>query len=295
METAACFARSDHDSDLGGSLMAFFTTSDGLRIYFDDAGTGKPLLCLAGLTRNSLDFSFFAPHASDLRMITMDYRGRGQSDHDPDFTNYNILREAQDVIELLDHLKLDQVTLLGTSRGGLVAMALAAGHPDRLGGVILNDVGPVIDPAGIAKIMDYVGKTPSATTYDQAATALKHFMEPQFPGVPLDIWRQQAEFQYAQTTTGLNLRYDPALRDALLAQAATGETPDLWPLFDALRDIPTGVIRGQNSDLLSATTVQDMHARHPGLISTEVPDRGHVPFLNEPQSLDIIRKILDAA
>ncbi len=275
--------------------MAFFTTSDGLRIFFEDTGAGTPLLCLAGLTRNSLDFSFFAPHATDLRLITMDYRGRGQSDHDPDFTNYNILREAQDVIELLDHLALEKVTLLGTSRGGLVAMALAAGHGNRLAGVILNDVGPVIEPAGIVKIMDYVGKAPTATTYDEAATALQHFMEPQFPGVPLDIWRQQAEFQYAQTPTGLTLRYDPALHDALLAQAASGETPDLWPLFDALRAIPTGVIRGQNSDLLSAATVHEMHDHHPGLISAEVPDRGHVPFLNEPQSLTVIRKVLDAA
>lgn len=274
--------------------MAFFTASDGLRIFYEDTGSGSPLLCLAGLTRNNRDFAFFAPHATDLRMIAMDYRGRGQSDHDPDYANYNILREAQDVIELLDHLGLNKVTVLGTSRGGLIAMALAASHPDRLAGVILNDVGPVIEPAGIAKIMDYVGKQPVATSYDEMAAAMKLTLEPRFPGVPLNVWRNQAEVQYAKTPTGLTLRYDPALRQALLDQAASGVTPDLWPLFDALRNIPTGVIRGANSDLLAPATVQDMHTRHPGLVSAEVPDRGHVPFLDEPQSLDIIRKVLDA-
>ncbi|WP_299667219.1 alpha/beta hydrolase [uncultured Ruegeria sp.] len=274
--------------------MAFFTTSDGKRLYYEDTGTGQPLLCLAGLTRNSREFSFLAPHMADLRMIAMDYRGRGKSDFDAEYLNYNILREGQDAIELLDHLGMDQVTLLGTSRGGLIAMALAMSHPARLSGVILNDVGPVIEPGGIAKIMGYVGNRPASQTYDEAARTLHAMLEPQFPGVPLNIWRQQVEHQYIQTDTGLELRYDPALRQALIEQAAVSPAPDLWPLFDALRDIPTGVIRGANSDLLSATTLQDMHARSQGLISCEVPDRGHVPFLNEPQSLDLIRKILDA-
>ncbi len=274
--------------------MAYFTTSDGRRLYYEDTGTGQPLLCLAGLTRNCRDFSFLAPHVADLRMISMDYRGRGKSDFDADYMNYNILREGQDAVELLDHLGLGKVTLLGTSRGGLIAMALATSHPDRLAGVILNDVGPVIELGGIAKIMDYVGNRPTSKTYDDAAHALGVMMESQFPGISLDIWRQQVKNQYIQTDTGLDLRYDPALRNALIKQAANTPAPDLWPMFDALHDIPTGVIRGANSDLLSTATVQEMHARHPKLISTEVPDRGHVPFLNELQSLDLIHQILDA-
>ncbi len=275
--------------------MPFFKTSDGLQLFYAETGAGAPLLCLAGLTRNSQDFSFFAPHAGGTRMISLDYRGRGQSEYDPDYMNYNILREAQDVIELLDYLNLPKATILGTSRGGLIAMALAAGHPDRLSGVVLNDVGPIIEPAGIAKIMDYVGKEPGLATYDEAAQVLKHLMEPHFPGVTLDKWRQQAEFQYAETAKGLALRYDANLRQALIEQAEAGPAPDLWPLFDALRDIPTGVIRGANSDILSRDTVRQMQDRHPGLIATDVPDRGHVPFLDEPQSLDIINRILDAA
>ncbi len=272
--------------------MAFFTASDGRRIYFEDTGGGVPVLCLAGLTRNGRDFSFLAQRVPDLRMITMDYRGRGNSDYDPDYMNYNILRESHDAIELLDHLGLDRVVILGTSRGGLIAMALAASHPERLSGVVLNDVGPVIEPAGIAKIMDYVGKQPTTKTYDEAAKSLQHVMGPQFPGVSLDRWRQQAEIQYEQTDDGLALRYDPALRAALLEQAASGAAPDLWPLFEALRDIPTGAIRGENSDVLGKETLIEMHNRHPDLMSVEVPDRGHVPFLDEPQSRALIRKVL---
>lgn len=273
--------------------MAFFTTSDSKRLFFTDTGSGVPMLCLAGLTRNSQDFSFLAPHVTDLRLIAMDYRGRGQSEYDPDYMNYNIARESQDAIELLDHLGLDRVVVLGTSRGGLIAMTLATSHPERLSGVILNDIGPVIEPAGITKIMDYVGVPPVSKTYDEAAHILQHVMSAQFPGVPLERWRQLAEIQYAQPDTGLTLRYDPALRTALLEQAASGATPDLWPFFDALRGIPTGVLRGANSDLFGKDTLIEMHNHHPDLISAEVPDRGHVPFLDEPQSLDLIRRVLD--
>ena len=138
--------------------MARFTTSDGLSLHYTDAGDGPPILCLAGLTRNSADFSFLAPHLSGYRLICMDYRGRGQSDHAPDFMTYNILREGRDAIELMDHLGLDRVTLIGTSRGGLIAMALAHAHPGRLSGVVLNDIGPEVAAEGIARIMDYVGR-----------------------------------------------------------------------------------------------------------------------------------------
>ncbi len=274
--------------------MTFFTTTDGRSIYFDDKGAGQPVLCLAGLTRCSRDFSFLAPHLTGMRMITMDYRGRGNSDRDPDYMNYNIFRESHDAIELLDHLGLDKVSVIGTSLGGLIAMALAASHPERLSAVVLNDVGPVLELSGIAKIMDYVGKQPVSKTYDEAAKVLQKFMEPTFPGVPLQRWRQQAEIQYEQTGDGLAMRYDPARRTALLEQAATGAVPDMWMFFEALGDTPTGVIRGENSDILGKDTLTEMHKRHPGLILAEIPDRGHAPFLDEPQSLNLIHKVLNA-
>ncbi len=276
--------------------MARFATPDGLNLYYEDSGTGQPLLCLPGLTRNTRDFDFLAPHVTQYRMIAMDYRGRGQSDHAADFNSYSIPQEAQDVIALLDHLGLERVTILGTSRGGLIAMALAAARPDCLAGVILNDVGPEVAPGGIARIMDYVGRKPAAKTLNEAARGMAAALGAQFPGLKESVWDQLVAAQYQQTDAGLTLRYDPRLRDALLAQVeTTGALPDLWPLFDALRPLPVGVLRGANSDILSPETLIRMQERHPGLIAVTVPDRGHVPFLDEAESLGLIHQILKAS
>ena len=276
--------------------MARFTTSDGLSLHYTDTGDGPPILCLAGLTRNSADFSFLAPHLSDYRVICMDYRGRGQSDHAPDFMTYNILREGQDAIELLDHLGLDRVTLIGTSRGGLIAMALAHEHPGRLSGVVLNDIGPEVAAEGIERIMNYVGRTPDLADLDAAAGALAHVNAMAFHGVPLERWRAQVAFMFHEKPEGgLGLRYDARLRDALVGQAGAGDAPDLWQMFDALRDIPTAVIRGENSDLLSVEILARMKERHPDMTTVTVPNRGHVPFLDEAQALSAIRSVLDRA
>ena len=273
--------------------MPLFNTSDGLKLHYSDSGKGLPLLCLAGLTRDSRDFRYFAPHAAQYRMITLDARGRGQSDYDADFMNYNVLREAQDVLEFLNYLGLGQAAILGTSRGGLVAMALAATAKDRLSAVILNDVGPEIPAGGIARIMEYVGRRPAAQTYDQAAQTLAALMAPAFPGVPPLRWREEAEAFYDETTDGLALRYDPRLRDALLAQAEAGPPPDLWPLFLALEGVPCGAIRGANSDILNAETYAAMRRRLPALKTAEIADRGHVPFLDEPPALALIDSVLE--
>ena len=270
-----------------------FTTTDGLSLYYEDAGEGKPLLCLAGLTRNARDFDFLAPHLPNVRLIRMDYRGRGLSDRDATISNYNVVREAQDVVELLDHLGLAKAPVLGTSRGGLVAMALAALHGDRLSGAILNDVGPVIAPEGIAFIMTYIGKKPSFSTFDSAAEGMMRAYERSFPNVPLEVWTRLARAQYVETAEGLDLSYDPELRAALLAQAEAGPAPDLWPWFEALKGRPLGVIRGANSDLLSQATLDEMQARFPEMIVGTVPDRGHVPFLDEPEALRVIRAVME--
>lgn len=274
--------------------MPRFTTSDGLSLHYEDEGTGHPILCLAGLTRNATDFTYLVPHLTDHRVIRLDYRGRGQSDYADDYMTYNILREGQDAIELLDHLGIDQTTLIGTSRGGLIAMGLSHSHPQRLAGVVLNDIGPDVAPIGIQRIMDYVGKTPPFADLDEAAQALAKGHAQDFPGVPLSRWREQAEFMWKNNAQGgISLRYDAHLRDALVGQAGAGEAVDLWALYDGLKPIPTASIRGENSDLFTAETQAQMQARHPGLITAVVPDRGHVPFLDEPQSLAAIRALLD--
>ena len=275
--------------------MPNFTTSDGLSLHYTDSAQGQalPLICLPGLTRDGQDFRYFAPHGARYRMITLDARGRGQSDLDPEITNYNVMREAQDVIELMDYLGLEQAAILGTSRGGMVAMVLAATAKDRLSAVVLNDVGPEIPQGGIARIMEYVGRRPAAKTYDKAAQTLAALMAPAFPDVPPARWREEVEVFYDETPEGLALRYDPRLRDALLEQAKAGPPPDLWPLFMALEGLPCGAIRGANSDVLSHETYLEMQRRLPALQAVELDNRGHVPFLDEPAALTLIHSVLD--
>lgn len=275
--------------------MARFTTSDGLSLHYTDTGRGLPVLCLAGLTRNHMDFHFLAPHLSGVRMIALDSRGRGLSDHDANPANYNIPREARDVVELLDHLGLVRACVIGTSRGGLIAMVLAATARDRLAGVVLNDIGPDLPADGIARIMDYVGRKPAARDLKQAAAGMQAALGPQFPGLSPERWQQLASFQYQDTDQGLVLRYDARLRQALLDQAAAGPAPDLWPLFDAFADLPLGVLRGANSDLFTSATLAEMQRRNTGLIAATVPDRGHVPLLDEAPSLQVIGAVLQAA
>ena len=152
--------------------MPHFKTSDGLNLHYTDQGAGLPILCLAGLTRSGRDFDFVAPHLHDVRLITLDYRGRGASDWANDFTTYAVPRETQDAIELLDHLGLEKVAILGTSRGGLNAMYMAATAKQRLLGVALNDVGPKLEQAGLDIISDYLGRRPAAKTHAEAADCL---------------------------------------------------------------------------------------------------------------------------
>lgn len=269
-----------------------FTTSDGLSLAYHDEGTGPVLLCLSGLTRNSSDFDYVLPHLSGHRVIRLDYRGRGASDWAKDYMTYTVQREAQDVVELLDHLGLDRVPLLATSRGGLIAMALAVGAKDRLSGVCMNDIGPVIAEGGLDAIKGYLGRAPAQKTYEEAVDVRASLMAG-FANVPHSRWRAEVEKHYIESKDGLQINYDPKLREAVLSAGAQ-PVPDLWPLFDALEGIPLATIRGANSDLLSAETLAEMQRRRPDMITAVVPDRGHVPFLDEPEALDAIHSLLKA-
>ncbi len=269
--------------------MPFFTTSDGINLAYSDQGRGVPVLCLAGLTRNSNDFNFVAPHLHNTRLIRLDYRGRGQSQWADPMT-YTIEREALDVIEFLDHLGLDKTAILGTSRGGLIATYLGLEYSHRLSGVCLNDIGPVVAPEGIEIINLYLGKPPPFNTYDEAAMARSQM--PGFDGVPIEHWQQDVRHIYGQGPDGLTLTYDPDLRVPFVA--ATDESaPDLWPAFEALKDIPLALIRGENSNILSPETAAEMRHRRPDMIYGEVKNRGHIPFLDEPESLSVIHKFLE--
>lgn len=273
-------------------MTRYFTTSDGLSLAYEDEGSGLPLLCLSGLSRNSSDFDYIRPHLKDVRLIRLDYRGRGKSAHDPIFSNYNLVREGTDVVELLDHLALDRVAILGTSRGGLISMGLASACKHRLRGVFLNDIGPVLEPAGLDYIMGFLGRRPKWNTIAEAAAALP-YASPSFANVPPERWLAEANHRWIEKPDGLYLRYDPQLRSAVEA-TRHGKALDMWPWFDALQDLPLGLTRGANSNLLSGETVAEMRRRRPDMIFAEVADRGHVPFLDEPESLNALSEFLKA-
>ncbi len=266
-----------------------FNASDGARLAYRDEGSGLPVLCLAGLTRSGTDFDFVAPHLTGVRLIRADYRGRGGSEWTGADT-YTIEREARDALELLDHLGIGQAAIIGTSRGGLIGMVLAATARDRLLGLCLNDIGPVIDLEGLAKIKDYVGRNPAARTMDSLVANLPRNM-PGFDLTP-ERWRAFAERLYTETPEGLHNRYDPELRTSFL-KAFEGPQADLWPLFDAMAGLPLALIRGANSDLLSSATAAEIQRRRPDMIFADVPGRGHVPFLDEPEALAVIRDWMD--
>ncbi len=269
--------------------MPRMTAADGIAIHYRDEGEGLPILCLPGLTRDHRDFTYVLPLLQGCRVIRMDYRGRGYSDWAP-WQSYTIQQEAQDALGLLDHLGLARAAILGTSRGGLIAMGLAATVPDRLLGVTLNDIGPEIMPEGLATIMGYLGRDPVWKTVEEAVEGRPNVL-PGFRNVPRARWQQEVAHHYDATPEGLRIPYDPALRKAVEAAGAQ-PMPDLWPLFDALSPLPLCVLRGENSNLLSAQTFAAMQARIPGMIAAEVPDRGHVPFMDEPASVDALTRWL---
>ncbi|MGV8953856.1 MAG: alpha/beta fold hydrolase [Cypionkella sp.] len=272
-------------------MMAFFTASDGTKIAYSDEGAGLPLLCLAGLTRTMGDFEYMRAGLPPLRLIRMDYRGRGASGWSG-AASYTVPQETRDALELLDHLGVARAAVLGTSRGGLIGMMLAAVAKDRLLGLCLNDVGPVIDRQGLARISDYVGRNPAVKTYEALAAALPFVMQG-FANVPSSRWQQEAQLHYTAGPEGLRITYDPALREAFLA-AFDGPEVDLWPLFDALAGLPVALIRGANSDLLSPATVAEMRARRPDMLLGEVPDRAHIPFLDEPEAQAVLHQFIEA-
>ena len=270
-------------------MTQFFTAQDGARLAYRDEGAGLPVLCLSGLTRTMGDFNYTQPHLPPCRLIRMDCRGRGQSEWTGAAT-YTVPLEARDVLDLLDHLGVEQAAVIGTSRGGMIGLMLAAVARPRLRGLLLNDVGPEIHRPGLERIFDYVGRNPAAKTHAALAAALPGLMQG-FANVPASRWLEEARLHYHATADGLRISYDPALREAFLA-AFQGPSVDLWPLFDACAGLPLALLRGANSDLLSEATAAEMSRRRPDMRFAEVPDRAHIPFLDEPESLAVIHDFL---
>lgn len=275
-----------------------FTSADGLALYGRDypAGDDKtPILCLAGLTRTSRDFEPLAHWlAGTRRLITMDYRGRGRSAHAADPLTYRPDIELADALRLLDRLDVERVNIIGTSRGGIIAMIMAAQYPQRLKGVLLNDVGPVIERASLRRIRSYLGKELAFESWDDAVSALKDG-NPGFEGLSDADWLNFARRVFVENDGRIAQDYDLRLVQTFPTdeEIEKADSPDLWPLFDALMAFPVMVLRAENSDLLSAQTVAQMKKRHPRLAAYTIKDRGHVPFLDEPGARAAIQAWLE--
>jgi len=271
---------------------------DGLALYsriYDSAGSTAPaVLCLAGLTRNSRDFEGLALHlAARYRVVCPDLRGRGHSQRDPQWRNYHPGTYLTDIASLLESLQLTEVAVVGTSLGGLLAMLLASVEPQRIAGIVLNDVGPEADPRGLERIRSYAGKLPPVRTWDEAIAQCREVNGASLPDVPDAQWPVLARRWYREDASGIPvLDCDPMVGEAV--RAASPVPGGLWSVFAQVRAVPMLAIRGALSDILSEAILARMQREKPDLQTLIVARRGHVPLLEEPEVVPVIDRFLDA-
>jgi pimeloyl-ACP methyl ester carboxylesterase len=273
------------------------TAQDGLKLHVrqwgPQAASALSVVCLPGLARTVADFdplaTAIAGHAaSPRRVLALDSRGRGKSQYDRNPENYNLNVELADLLAVLTALDVGEAIFVGTSRGGILAMRLAAVRPTAIAGCVLNDIGPVIEPKGLARIKGYVGKLPALASFPAAAEALKRRFGSQFPKWSDDDWLAFARATFKEDGGRLVPDYDPKLATILEAVGPARPLPTLWSEFDALGRAPVMVIRGANSDILSAATVEGMRKRRRALEVLEVPEEGHAPRLAGALTIDRI-------
>lgn len=276
-----------------------YTSRDGLRLYarhYPARGSQRrPVVCLAGLTRNSRDFHDVAlalSQADDTGrdVYCLDYRGRGRSQYDSEWKNYTVLIELNDVLDFMTMKGLNRAGVIGTSRGGLIAMLTGVLRPAALGAVVLNDIGPVVEREGLARIVAYVGRVPLPANWAEAVALVTEMNRRQFTAVTNAQWEEFAR-QIFNDDNGLPAQsYDPNLSKAV--SVMDGGIPELWPQFEALAHVPVLAIRGENSDILSEKTLAQMRARHPRCDAVVVRGQGHAPLLKDGATIAAVADFL---
>lgn len=280
----------------------FFTTSqDGLKLYSrrlgPESGQRPPVLCLPGIARTTADFDDLAEHlaaSGDRAVWAFDYRGRGRSDYDPTWTNYDLRVELSDILDQMTALGISEAIFVGTSRGGLLTMLVGMMRPAALRGAVLNDIGPIIEGKGLARIKSYVGKLPKPRTFAEGAQILKSVSNTQFPALDEADWEKMARRTWQDKEGGLVPVYDTALLKTLELVDLEAPLPELWPQFGALSHVPVLVVRGAHSDILSHETAVEMTKRHPDCALWEVPYQGHAPLLGDIPTLERIAQFVEA-
>ncbi|RRI05846.1 alpha/beta hydrolase [Mesorhizobium tamadayense] len=280
----------------------FYAARDGLklhaRIYGGANSDGWPVVCLPGLTRNARDFHELALYLSSnarkpRKVIAFDYRGRGQSDYDPDISHYNVGVEAGDVLAGLSELGIEEAAFIGTSRGGLIIHVLGALKPAVLKAIVLNDIGPVVEAEGLAHIRSYLDRNPKPNTFSVAVDAQRRVHGASFPALIDADWARMVTAICRDTDAGWVPDFDPALVDTMAGTDFSKPLPDLWPQFDALAAVPMLAIRGANSRILSVETLEQMQKRHPGMETMTVDGQGHAAFLETVGLPEAIAGFLD--
>lgn len=274
----------------------YWTSRDGLKLHYRDypGRDDRPVvLCLPGLTRNARDFENLAPRlAGDWRVISPEMRGRGDSAYAKDSSTYNPFQYVDDVNHLLEEAGIGRYVAIGTSLGGLMTMIMAMNVPERIAGAVLNDIGPVIETEGLARIGGYVGQGRSFPTWMHAARAIEEAQGIAYPGYGIDDWLALAKRLMVLSSNGrIVFDYDMKIAEPF-TRTNSAPAPDLWPGIENLAGKPVLLLRGALSDVLSAATLDRMRAALPGCEAVTLADVGHAPTLDEPEAVAAIERLL---
>ncbi|MEO1701593.1 MAG: alpha/beta hydrolase [Pseudomonadota bacterium] len=293
----------DIESALDWGRSRWFSASDGLKLHVrvwdtDQDGQSTPVFCLPGLTRNSRDFAGLAAYLNSKAKVkrtvyALDSRGRGLSEYASDWKDYNLFTELGDVINALTALGLEHCIFVGTSRGGLLTMLLGAARPGAIKAAVINDVGPVIEGTGLAQIKLYLQKQVKPRSFPDAVALQKSVMSKAFTALDEKDWVYETHARYRKINGQWRADYDPALSKTMNSYDLDQPIPTMWPQWISLRQVPTMVIHGENSSLLTSQSVADMGSVHPQIQVVTAEGQGHAPMLHRPEVARHLAVFLD--